>query len=123
MFVGVSIILSAMLMDIIVWFFHEEIPFYLYFEKGSCNIITSSISNCTTLDKIPVGGTKVGRKFKRMSLEEREYIGILLAKGKASEALGKSWGGIILLSAGNSILMLRPFIRGITLPIRHMNAQ
>ena len=44
-------------------------------------------------------------------------------RGKTSEALGKSWGGIIPLSAGSSILMPRPFIRGITLPIRHMNGQ
>jgi len=34
----------------------------------------------------------VGKKFKRMSLEEREYIGILLAKGESLRSIGKELG-------------------------------
>ena len=34
----------------------------------------------------------MGRKFKRMSLEEREYISILLAKGESLRSIGKELG-------------------------------
>ncbi len=34
----------------------------------------------------------MGRKFKRLSIEEREYIGILLAKGKSLRSIGKELG-------------------------------
>ena len=34
----------------------------------------------------------MGKKFKRMSLEEREYISILLAKGESLRSIGKELG-------------------------------
>lgn len=34
----------------------------------------------------------MGRKFRRLSIEEREYIGILLAKGESLRSIGKEMG-------------------------------